>query len=179
MGRRGMAVYLAARYGRRKEMLALSQLLEAAGHRVTARWVHGLHDTAGGMSDQDAALEDLVDVELADAIIAFTETPGVEGRARGGRHVEFGWALARGKRLIVFGPRENVFHHHPRVEVVENVLQLLSLLSRARRWDPALKMNAGTHLAVVVDETAEQCLECGHPREKCGGQHQERTEVLS
>lgn len=43
------------------------------------------------------------------------------GRAsRGGRHVEFGMALALGKRVIVVGPRENVFHLLPEVEVHVN-----------------------------------------------------------
>jgi hypothetical protein len=31
--------------------------------------------------------------------------------ATGGRHVEFGLALAQGKRMIMVGPRENVFHY--------------------------------------------------------------------
>lgn len=36
--------------------------------------------------------------------------------SRGGRHVEFGMALAMDKRLVVVGPRENVFHLLPAVE---------------------------------------------------------------
>jgi nucleoside 2-deoxyribosyltransferase len=52
--------------------------------------------------------EALQDVLSADSIIAFTEEPRSDGR--GGRHVEFGVAVAMGKRLIVVGPRENAFH---------------------------------------------------------------------
>jgi hypothetical protein len=46
----------------------------------------------------------------ADAVIIFTEIPNTV-LATGGRHVEFGLALAQGKRVIVVGPRENVFHY--------------------------------------------------------------------
>ena len=46
----------------------------------------------------------------ADAVIIFTEIPNTI-LATGGRHVEFGLALAQGKRMIIVGPRENVFHY--------------------------------------------------------------------
>ena len=46
----------------------------------------------------------------ADAVIVFTEMPN-SVLATGGSHVEFGLALAQGKRVIVVGPRENVFHY--------------------------------------------------------------------
>jgi hypothetical protein len=127
-------VYLASRYGRRPQMHALARVIEAAGHTVTARWVHGSHDS-DEIGDQTCALDDLQDLEAADVLVSFTETDTVPGRARGGRHVEFGYALARGKRCIVIGPRENVFHHVPGVEVIDpdagpvNVSKLLDALN--------------------------------------------------
>ena len=171
-----LSIYLAARYGRRQELAAYARLLQAAGHRVTARWLTGVHDTSAGMSDEDAALEDLIDVERADVLISFTEEGDVPGRARGGRHVEFGWALARGKRLIVLGPRENIFHHHPRVEVVSGYVELLRVLARPRRWDPALKTIASTDLPVFTDDTIDACLRCGANPATCG-HHQDRAGV--
>lgn len=45
----------------------------------------------------------------------FSEPPDSHSK-RGGRHVEFGMALAWGLRLIVIGQRENVFHCLPQVE---------------------------------------------------------------
>ena len=36
-----MKVYLAARYGRRLEMLEVAKRLEATGHEVTSRWIRG------------------------------------------------------------------------------------------------------------------------------------------
>ena len=48
----------------------------------------------------------------------FTEPPQ-SVYARGGRHVEFGVAVSSGKRLIVIGYRENVFHWLPQIEFYE------------------------------------------------------------
>lgn len=111
-----MRVYLASRFGRRLELLDHARELERVGITVTSRWIRGEHEAEGDdLRDRRAlarryALEDLADLELADVVISFTEEPGVGGRARGGRHVEFGYAYARGKRLAIVGPLENVFH---------------------------------------------------------------------
>ena len=45
-------------------------------------------------------------------VIVFTGEPSTSG----GLHTEFGMALALKKRLILVGPRENVFHTLPEVE---------------------------------------------------------------
>lgn len=117
-------VYLAARYSRREEMLGYAGQLEAFGYTVTARWITGIHEKPGAPNDgpsyTDAerahfASEDLADLRAADILIAFTE-PAHAGPARGGRHVELGYALASGHRVIVVGHRENVFCCLPEVE---------------------------------------------------------------
>ena len=56
----------------------------------------------------------LDDVAAADAVVCFLE-PG--GGGNGGRHVEFGMALAWGKRTIVVGEPEHLFHTLPSVRV--------------------------------------------------------------
>lgn len=62
------------------------------------------------------AVEDIEDIDAADALIAFTEAPGdTPGRSRGGRHVEFGYAIGKGKPVCIVGIRENVFCHLPQV----------------------------------------------------------------
>ena len=45
-------------------------------------------------------------------MVSFTEGGG----GKGGRHVEFGLGLAQGKRMIIVGPREHVFHTADGVE---------------------------------------------------------------
>jgi hypothetical protein len=54
------------------------------------------------------ANEDFRDVINCQLLIAFTEPPRSEA-SRGGRHVELGIALGRGKLIAVVGPRENIF----------------------------------------------------------------------
>jgi hypothetical protein len=118
-----MKIYLAARYGRFPEMQDYAADLRALGHDVTSRWILGDHDLRShGQSDADEwivrwAQEDWQDLTAAEAVISFTESPlaNMPGRSRGGRHVEFGAAVAMGKRCIVVGWRENVFHHLPEV----------------------------------------------------------------
>lgn len=119
-------VYLAARYSRREGMLIAAYALKAAGITVTSRWIAGGHQVSGsGLNDEQSlpamqrekfAQEDIEDLAAADTVISFTEEPH-SNNSRGGRHVEFGMAVALGKRVIVIGPRENVFHCLPHVEV--------------------------------------------------------------
>jgi hypothetical protein len=124
-------VYLAARYGRREEVLAHAVELAADGHHVTSRWLLGdqLWDAATqaaavaleerGETPPEAArfaIEDWADLRAADVVILFAEPPGSTSGTRGGRHVEFGMAYALGKRCHVVGGRENVFHLLPGVE---------------------------------------------------------------
>ncbi len=121
-----MRVYLASRYSRHDEMQGVSDFLGAFGVEVTSRWIWCHTDVVGDFTSSftqeflNASPElsaplgqhDIDDLVAADTCISFTSGDG----GKGGRHVEFGVALALGKRLIVVGPRENVFHTLPQVE---------------------------------------------------------------
>ena len=119
-----MKVYLAARYSRNDEMRGVRDVLRALGHEVTSRWIdqHGgnlLESIVAGKLNADPghcakyAQADIDDLMAADMVVSFTSA---DGGGKGGRHVEFGLALGLGKRLILVGPRENVFHTLPQVE---------------------------------------------------------------
>lgn len=114
-----MKYYLAARYSRSAEMREVRAQLQEFGHIVTARWVDGGHELKRDEPNVDAerarwAHEDFIDLAAAEGVISFTEEPRTTN-SRGGRHVEFGVALGMGKRCIVVGHRENVFHCLPSV----------------------------------------------------------------
>ncbi len=119
-----MNIYLAAPYRRRVELSGYAAELEAMGRHVTSRWLSASHDHLVDTVDDPAtrgvwAAEDLQDIEDADTLIAFTVP--VEQYRRGGMHVEVGFALAMGKRVIeVGGHRPNVFYCLPWVEVYSN-----------------------------------------------------------
>lgn len=107
-----VSIYLAAKYARREEMENIAiKLMNEYGYDITARWVFGGEE---GKTDEEIAVFDLEDLDEADTIISFTEPADVY--TTGGRHVEFGYAIAKGKRTILIGPRENVFYHFPTVE---------------------------------------------------------------
>lgn len=126
-----MNVYLAARYSRREEMLGYAMQLEELGLWVTSRWITGCHEkpgrddrattgpTAYTVEEREVfAEEDLLDLMQSDLLIAFTEPESAKA-SRGGRHVEFGFALGKGIPCIVIGTRENVFHCLERVRWFE------------------------------------------------------------
>lgn len=113
-------IYLAARYSRNEEMRGIRDVLVGLGFEVTSRWID-LHpdvvgdfeksfdaDTLNAEPERCAPLgrHDLDDIDRADWVVSFTCGTG----GKGGRHVEYGYALAKGKLCFVVGPREHVFH---------------------------------------------------------------------
>ena len=120
-------IYLAARYSRRLEIIRYQNRLQYEGFKCNCQWLLGNHqwnpiaaqaETAKDTVPIEAAEfadDDLHDLSAADTLIAFTDPPRSKA-SRGGRHVEFGYALAMRKRIVVVGPRENVFYCLPQVE---------------------------------------------------------------
>lgn len=114
-----MKIYLAARVGRQAELKSYRDTLERIGHKVTSTWLDEdltVEQDRTAEARLEVCLRDLIDLGNADCLISFTEDPNTSLGKRGGRHVEFGIALQAGKKLIVVGYRENVFHFHPKVE---------------------------------------------------------------
>lgn len=130
-----MRYYFAGRYSRHAELARYrDQLVLIPNTQVTSRWIdcHGgeleTSYTPEALAADPAAcwkhgLSDLNDLIRADAIVSFT---GGGPGGKGGRHIEHGIAIAAfagaqwaepGFRVIVVGPRENIFHCHPATEV--------------------------------------------------------------
>ena len=108
-----MKIYIAAKYGHAahiKEKIA--PRIEALGHEVTSHWINGDEE---GKGPQGAAVMDVADVLRADCCLSLSEPYGSENKG-GGRHFEFGMAYQAGKRCIVVGHLEIVFHHLESVE---------------------------------------------------------------
>lgn len=158
-------IYLAARYSRHPELQGYARDIEWAGHDVTSRWIRGGHQISDtGLSEEGTveererfAQEDWEDLLAADWVISFTEEPR-SGHSRGGRHVEFGAALALGKRCIVVGHRENVFHCLPHVEFVPDWDGVRELLLDAVTTDEPCPVCKGTK--VDPEDTACFCRVC-------------------
>lgn len=127
--------YFAARYSRHAELAAYRDELQRAlpDAFVTSRWID-CHDGELEQSYTPEALNadpegcwrhgaaDLEDLDEAYVCVSFT---GDGGGGKGGRHIEHGYHLASVHvsaarsllRIVVVGPRENIFHCHPRTEV--------------------------------------------------------------
>jgi|AACY02.2.fsa_nt_gi Nucleoside 2-deoxyribosyltransferase len=125
-----MKIYLAARFSKRHILQEWAEQLEADGHQIVSRWSKrgSDHKIPPGQSEEAAfrerrrfAEEDLEDLDQADCVLSLMEEPRSNGR--GGRHVEFGYALATGCRMVIVGPRETVFHCLREVEAFETFEQ--------------------------------------------------------
>ena len=124
-------IALIARLGRRPEMREIAKRLEKLGHKACSSWVWNDSEDDGLTIAEKlgVAITNADNLESAGVVIAFTERPPMPpGSERGGRHADFGYALAVCKRAIVCGPRENIAYWHPKVEQVGSVAELLTLL---------------------------------------------------
>lgn len=147
-----MKVYLASRYRRRAELCGYREQLKPLGVEVTSRWLDEIEpgidlniDMDGGVTatslkgaaraatiKSQAARVDLEDIDRCDMFIGFAE-PDSWARAWtgfGGRHVEFGYALASKKQIVIVGGQETIFHWLPQVTLLH-------------RWEDVLAMFHG------------------------------------
>jgi nucleoside 2-deoxyribosyltransferase len=126
----GHSVYLAGRTARRRELADAAVALGAGGIKVVSSWL-GDVKAGSARSDDDAATaaaRNLRDVEHCDIFVAVTDGAGSFGR--GGRHVELGVALALGKRVLVAGPPEHVFHRIADIERHDDLSAAIEALRR-------------------------------------------------
>lgn len=130
-----MHIYLMARYTRYLEMQEVAHHLVALGHIKTSRWIWGAHQASdeaigsGMLGDFERRLaeEDMADLCAAQVCVGFSEPPRAANR--GGRMVELGMALAWGKRVVVVGGHEHVFHALKHVEHVLDTTALYHLFA--------------------------------------------------
>lgn len=123
-----MKIYLASNYHSHPEMRQVRSMLEVHGHEVTSRWINGGHEMGQTPLDTIYAMEDIEDINNAEAMIFFSreQTP----RQRGGRHVEFGYALALEMSIFVIGKKENVFHYLPKLKHFENIDEVIREINK-------------------------------------------------
>ena len=121
-----MKIFIAASYSKKVSVWEAAEILESRGHDVVSTWHQEIYLPTvqlGELADdalRDLAVRDIKELSSCDALVFFAE-PQENQPPRGGRHVEFGIALALGKRVIVIGKAENLFHYWPKVEVVDSL----------------------------------------------------------
>ncbi len=130
-----MSVYLANQFSKIEETRQYAKELRELGVVVTSRWLEEPSDPNHSLKDhsvfqhKEAAIKDRDDLLLAEDFVVFTVDPDALTR-RGGRHVETGIALAKGKRVIVCGPHENIFHYLDGVIVCETFDEVKQILQK-------------------------------------------------
>lgn len=114
-----LAVYIAGFFDTRARLLEIRTLLEKLGLTVTSEWLDEApknyipgQDTIKASNTTDAyarrcAQRDKRDINRAHFVIVDT----IDVTPRGGREWEGGYAEGIGRRVMVVGPRRNVFHY--------------------------------------------------------------------
>jgi nucleoside 2-deoxyribosyltransferase len=134
-----MRVYLSGQFEDGTTLCEVRRQLQAAGYSVTSRWLDAVGDgpATAQASDSGAdtrlagiARQDFEDIDRSDMVVVFNPAEACS-IGRGGRHVETGYALARGKRVLVVGARGNVFHWLPEITVLHDWPALVELLATA------------------------------------------------
>jgi hypothetical protein len=117
-----MRLYLAAAYKHKLKLREYAVQAERCGIHVGAEWLKEsaapdseLSDSTPEQLTQDAQ-QDWWDISACDVFVFFAE-PFDKQPNRGGRHVEFGIAAALGKKIVVIGEPENVFHYLPGIDI--------------------------------------------------------------
>jgi nucleoside 2-deoxyribosyltransferase len=135
-----MKIYLAARYSKRPTLQRWAEKLQELGHEIVSRWAlrNSDHKLVDGLSPKAAtderirfAEEDIEDLIQCDMVVSLMEEP--RGKGRGGRHVEFGYALALHKDMVIIGPKETVFHELPQIDHFTSFEEFFANLSRYYR----------------------------------------------
>lgn len=133
-------IYLAGPYGRRDELSHYADRLEHFGYTITSTWLRsGEWEAREQVTRASSAVTDYYDLLLSDTLVCFTEPEG-SGCSRGGRHVEFGVALAYGKKVVVVGPRENIFHCLPVVAWFDVVTDFLEAAKYGITFDSSPRL---------------------------------------
>jgi nucleoside 2-deoxyribosyltransferase len=114
----GVIAYFAGSFYRKPELLNYAHQFEAYGNFCTSRWLKTDHEvdfqddrdnlTFGGYG-YTFAQEDVDDIVRAELLVFFSSANHAS-KGRGGRHTEFGIALALEKPIIIIGDRECAFH---------------------------------------------------------------------
>ena len=130
-----MRIYTAARFSRIKEVRAYCARLVDLDHQITSNWVYRTDENLEDLYSAEApviAAQDIEDVLSANCLILFSDPPR-STNSRSGKEVEFGIGIGTERhRLILCGPRSNIFHAYDGVEDYPTFAALDAQLTRER-----------------------------------------------
>jgi len=127
-----LKVYLAGGYSTKEKLKTYVEELAAANITCTSSWLNEPYQADATLAtiSTDAervkfAMRDLIDINNSDVVVLFTVDPTTP-IVRGGRHFEAGYTFALqitgylggGPKLVICGPRENIFYYLPQITVI-------------------------------------------------------------
>lgn len=110
-----MKFYFAAKFEDADKLLPLVAWVHGTSkNSVTSSWLHIEPGTVSKSAGEAAswAFQDLRDIDACDMLVLFN----FDEKQSPGRNIEFGYALAKGKRLGIVGKPHGVFQHMPGIE---------------------------------------------------------------
>ena len=129
-----LKIYIASRWDDRPDALLIKKFIEDKGLICTSTWLtphdeQSMDALKGGAIEKprQRAVKDFEDIDAADVYLVYSPKKS-HRNGTGGKHVELGYALAKGKTCVLVGERENIFHYHPAVRVVDGVANFLRLM---------------------------------------------------
>lgn len=127
-----MKIYIASLYGDKELAQRLRDNLLIAGHECTSRWLDGTKGASPGEHRANADM-DIEDVKRCDVLVLMAKSKGTMFNG-GGRYVEYGYALAIGKPIVILGPiGENVFHYASGdISAAQTHRELVSMLAQRK-----------------------------------------------
>jgi len=131
-----MKIYLCAQFSEQALMQAWKSILEDYNYTITSRWLYAIEADLATAGTSNAEM-DLEDINEADVVISKTLKRG-DMFTGGGRHIEFGYAYAKGKHLINVGGYESVFHKLPQVITVSTIYKAIPILDNLKNGETSL-----------------------------------------
>lgn len=108
---RSKLVYIAAPFSGREAAREMKRRLEQRGHVVTSTWIEAHTKQLSELRPIDCASEAQQDLQGIDraGVVVFINNAGPS--TSGGMHLEFGYALAKKKEILILGLPTSVFHY--------------------------------------------------------------------
>ena len=123
-----LGVYIAAPFPLRHDAIVARSGLLSMGLISTAHWL----DQDQEEWNDDWARIDLADIDRA-TVFLLINPPEWKHKGTGGRHVEFGYAVARHKDIVILGERTNVFHSLSSVALASDCTSAIKMVNDLAR----------------------------------------------
>lgn len=137
-----MKIFLASVFAERGAMRVWRELIENQGHKVTSHWIDSpfkSDDDATPIELSIAAEQNVHDIEDCDYFVLDSRLFVQNIYGHGGRHIDFGIALALKKKICLIGTPESPYHLLPPITHHETIISFLKELREENNPAPTIR----------------------------------------